>query len=104
MENFEKEKKEGAAQDSVDCSWVLGFVKHKFGMIVLCLLVLLVCMYALYNIGDFRQRCNDYWIAELNRCNCACGAAGEGLQPFIGEPEYLGFGWMEDENENQDQD
>lgn len=89
-----KEKKEEADQEQVvECGFIFEYVKHEWKIIAMCLVVLLMCMYVLYNIGDFQQRCNEHWEGELERCSCVCGALGDNasFNRFEGEPDYTGI-------------
>ena len=50
----------------------VAFVKKDFIVIIICLLVLLGCMFTLYNVESYKDKCNTYWNNFYNDCQCQC--------------------------------
>lgn len=46
----------------INTNKIIEYIKKDFLIIIVCLVCLLVCMYALYNIKAVEQRCNQHWI------------------------------------------
>lgn len=46
-------------------------IRSDFWVILVCLLALLGCAYTIYNIGSYKEQCNQYWNNYI-KADCRC--------------------------------
>ena len=47
----------------------LGLVKRDALYIVLVVFALLACLYTLWSVSDYQEKCNAHWEAQLSKCD-----------------------------------
>lgn len=48
---------------------IMAFIRKDFWIIVVCLLVLMICLYSLYSIREYQYQCNEHWKKQVEeRC------------------------------------
>lgn len=50
----------------------LELIKKDRIYIILLLLALLACMYTIYTVGDYQEKCNEHWEEQFSNGNCVC--------------------------------
>lgn len=61
-----KERKKMSVAD------VKAWLKRDFTYIVVCLLAIMCCLWAIASIQAYQNDCNEHWIEQINECNCLC--------------------------------
>lgn len=47
-------------------------IKQDYWAYIIILIALGVCLYALMVVKDYENQCNDHWLDQMEKCNCAC--------------------------------
>lgn len=47
-------------------------LQKNYWIYVLCLIILLVCLYSLATLKDYENKCNEHWTEQLKHCGCSC--------------------------------
>jgi len=58
-------------------------------IIIGCGILLIIGLYLLGNIQKYTNDCNSHWIAQMDRCQCACLNGVDEMQSPEWSPEYM---------------
>ncbi len=82
-------------ESSLNIENISKIVKKDFVIILLCLLVVLFCVYTLYAVQSYKVECNNHWASEINKSPC--------MRMCVVDQFDMGFEWSGDyENKNKD--
>lgn len=77
------------------------WIQRDFIYIVVCLFAILSCIYTIYTVGDYKEKCDTFLLDTLEHCDCIdCYLPNE--TPQFNE-NYTLFPMFENDNYNKDQ-
>jgi len=73
MNEEKKEEEEIKGDPNKIFRSILNYVRSDKLAIILFIIALLACAYTIATIGNYQEKCNNYWLKQFKDLNCICG-------------------------------
>jgi hypothetical protein len=80
---------------------IFDWMQSDTAVKIILLFAMLACLYTIYEAGEYSQAQNEYWMEQMEKCDCPWN---ETIEPYEGNFSILGTEFKVTPDDNKDND